>query len=101
MEKKENFTEGLARMQELAGKSHEHICREFKKRLNITPTEFINSLRLNYAKNLLMNSDESIIDIAMEAGFGNLSHFYHLFRKQYNISPSDFRKKYQESIIPL
>jgi AraC family transcriptional regulator, dual regulator of chb operon len=35
----------------------------------------------------------SIIEISMEAGFGNLSHFYHLFTQQFHITPSGLRKK--------
>jgi len=92
MKEKRNFKRGLHLMQELSGKSPEHLSRTFKKYFDKSPTDFINELRLNYARNMLEHSDTSIIDISIEAGFDNLSHFYHLFKNQYHISPRAFRK---------
>jgi AraC family transcriptional regulator, dual regulator of chb operon len=100
MEKKENFTKGISRMYEISGKSAEHLSRVFKKYFNETPTEFIQHIRLNYAANMLTNSDEDITSISMDSGFENLSHFYHLFKKHFNTSPKEFRTKHQKLIIP-
>lgn len=100
MQEKENFSKGLPVLQELSGRSSEHLCRVFRKYFNITPTEFINDLRLNYAANLLSSTDLEIIDISARAGFENLSHFYHLFREKYNVSPGGFRKLHKKSMIP-
>lgn len=101
MLKRNNFVEGFSAMQRLSEKSKEHISREFKKCFNLTPTEFINDLRLNYAANLLTNSDENIISISYEVGFENLSHFYHLFKKKFNLSPLNFRKLNKKTVIPF
>lgn len=100
MLKKDNFVEGFSAMLRLSGKSKEHISREFKKHFKLTPTTFINDLRLNYAANLLTNSDESIIFVSMEVGFENLSHFYHLFKKKFKVSPLKFRKINLKIVIP-
>jgi AraC family transcriptional regulator, dual regulator of chb operon len=100
MEKKENFTEGISRMYKISGRSPEHLSRIFRKYFNETPTEFITHLRLNYAANMLANSDDEITSVSMDAGFENLSHFYHLFKKQFNTSPREFRLKHQKLIIP-
>lgn len=99
MQQRENFTAGLPKMLELSSKTQEHICRELKRYLNKTPTELINENRLNYSKNLLQNTDTSISDICFDSGFENLSHFYHLFKKQFGTSPVSFRKKHQKNII--
>jgi AraC family transcriptional regulator, dual regulator of chb operon len=93
MQRKENFTEGLAKMYLLAGCTPGHLHKVMKKYFNTTPTSYINELRLDYSRSLLLNTHMSVLDIAMEAGFGNLSHFYHLFKAKYNISPSDSRRK--------
>ena len=93
MQKKENFTRGVDRIYELSGRSVGHINRVFKNRLNTTPSDYVNHVRLNFAKTLLTTSDSSVVDIAMEAGFNNLSHFYHLFRAHFNTTPSLLRKK--------
>lgn len=91
MQKEKNFTLGVSKMYELSGRSIGHINRVFKVYLNTTPTEYINRLRLGFAKNLILTTDLSIIEISMEAGFNNLSHFYHLFKKQFNTSPQSLR----------
>lgn len=92
VQEKEVFTEGLSSLCKLSDRSPGHINRCFKRYLNTTPTEFINGLRLNYAKNLLTNTDMEILDISLEAGFNNLSHFYHLFKKSTGSSPAVYRE---------
>jgi AraC family cel operon transcriptional repressor len=91
MKKRHNFISGLPALLKISGKSHEYLCRSFKKHLHITPTEFINEQRLNYATNLLIHSDKEIIDICFEVGFDNLSHFYHSFKKHFHTTPVTYR----------
>lgn len=100
MQQKEKFVNGFESMVEISHRSKEHLCREFKKHYAQTPTEYINDLRLNYSANLLMTTDESIPYISLESGFENLSHYYHLFKKKYNLSPGDFRKQHRKNVIP-
>ncbi|MFV0502449.1 MAG: helix-turn-helix domain-containing protein [Lachnospirales bacterium] len=89
--KKEHFTEGVNALINISGKSHEHICRCIKKHLNTTPTNIVNSIRLNYAANLLINTDLKIIDICYDSGFNSLSYFHNEFKKKYNMSPGEYR----------
>jgi AraC family cel operon transcriptional repressor len=91
MQKKENFIQGSKRMAELAGVSHHHLCREFKRYYHMTPTAFLNHLRLNYAANMLAYSFTSVTDIALDLNFNNLSHFHHLFKQHYGSTPLKFR----------
>ncbi|MCK9280962.1 MAG: helix-turn-helix domain-containing protein [Melioribacteraceae bacterium] len=101
MQKKENFTRGIKNLYILSNRTPEHLSRVFKKYYNISPTGYINELRLNYAANLLTNSDENIVQVSLDAGFENLSHFYHLFKKKFTKSPAEFRNQNQKSIIPF
>jgi len=64
----------------------------FKGEYGATINEYINSLRLTKAKELLIDTDEPIIHIAYEAGFESLSAFYRFFRKHAGMTPADFRK---------
>jgi AraC family cel operon transcriptional repressor len=96
MLKKENFTEGLPALYRLSGKSTEHLSRACQKYLKKPPTQLINDIRLEYVINQLMNTNEKIVSICEDAGFDSLSHFYHIFKKSYGISPKNFRKTMQE-----
>lgn len=90
--KKEHFTSGASALVKLSGKSHSYLCRMFKKYMGLSPTGYINALRLSYAENLLLNTDMDIVDISMEIGLDNMSYFYELFKKRNNITPYRFRQ---------
>lgn len=71
------------------------LIRFFKKYLNCTPTEYLLNIKINYACNLLQNTDYSIIYISNEVGFSSLSHFNHTFKKYKNVTPTEYRKSIQ------
>lgn len=100
MQQPEHFVGGVERMQQLAGRSPEHLARMFRQHLDMTPTTFVNGLRLDYAAKLLAHSDMAILEVALEAGFENLSHFYHLFQKRFRISPLHYRRTNRRTAIP-
>lgn len=88
-----NYIYGIEKFFELTGRTQEHVTRVFKRYYNITPTEYINSLRLTDAGNQLISSDKPIIQIAFDCGFNNISYFNRLFKNYYQISPKDFRNR--------
>ena len=92
MQKIDNLRIGFPRMLELSACSSSHLCRVFKEIMEVTPTEYINRKRLEYAVYLLTQTSEEILEISLLCGFSSLSHFYHLFKKQYRYSPAKFRK---------
>jgi AraC family cel operon transcriptional repressor len=96
MMKRENFVEGFGAMIRLAGKSEEHVSRSCRKYLHKSPTELINELRLEHAARAVAFSGEKIVEISADVGFDSLSHFYHLFKKAYGLSPLAFRKRTKE-----
>lgn len=96
MEQPENFIEGLPRLIRLANLSQEHLTRSFRRYLHMSPTEFINLRRMEYAASLLLENRMEIIDVCQECGFRNLSYFYRTFQKQYGCSPG----KFQEQNVP-
>lgn len=93
MEQPENFVEGMERMIELSKKSREHLARSLKKYCGITLSEYINELRLNYASNLLLHTNTSVIEICFACGFQSVSYFYRIFKARYGVSPKEFRKE--------
>lgn len=92
MKQLENFSIGLSRMVELSGHTKEHLCRSFKKYYGSTAMDYINELRLTYIANMLIYTNNDIIDICYDSGYTNLSWMYTLFKKKYGLSPSKFRK---------
>lgn len=74
-----------------------HFSRLFKEQTNYTPHQFLLNYRINYAKNLLYNSDLSIVEIAYRCGFNSDSHFVTTFKKHTGFSP----KKYQNFIFKI
>ena len=71
--------------------SYPHVCRCFRKYLHKTPITWINEQRLMHSAYLLMHSAQSILEIALECGFHNLSHFNHLFKAFYGVAPTVYR----------
>ena len=93
MEHPDNFAAGIDRMIFLSGKSREHLTRSQKKYYGLTLTEYINDLRINYASNLLLNTNTPILEICFSCGFQSVSNFYKVFQAKYHVSPRDFRQK--------
>ncbi len=94
MEQIGNFVEGMPALLRITGKTHEHICRTMKKMFGYSPSQFINSLRLSHAENLLLHTDMDILTVSMESGFNSLSNFYTDFKKRFGCSPLQYRKKW-------
>ncbi|MDR0656747.1 MAG: AraC family transcriptional regulator [Treponema sp.] len=93
MHRPEYYVVGVRMLYEIACKCPEHVCREFKKYLNKTPTEIVNEIRLEEAAKELVYTKKKVIDISGQVGFENLSHFHHWFKKIYGLSPLEFRYK--------
>lgn len=92
MRKKENYKEGLQRMVHICGKTQEHLTRTMAELLHLTPTEYINRLRLEEAAQMLVGTGLSITEILFDIGFNNISHFNRLFKAMYGATPRDYRK---------
>nr|WP_236017295.1 helix-turn-helix transcriptional regulator [Roseivirga sp. E12] len=73
------------------GISKFYLNRLFKELTYTTPVEYITSLRLTEAKNLLRESKMSIIEISTCCGFESQSYFSRTFKKAFGITPSAYR----------
>ena len=74
------------------------LARYFKSTVGISPTLYINQVRIGQACRLLMFRDRSILDISLECGFQNLSHFNRCFKSIKKMTPTQFRSKIQTNI---
>lgn len=77
------------------GLSRSTLYREFKRRFGMNPVEFQLRHKLRNAAAMLLHSNSSVGDIAMQYHFANPAHFAMLFRKEFGISPREYRNKNQ------
>jgi transcriptional regulator GlxA family with amidase domain len=90
----ERNIENMVSIQELAssvGLSRRQLERLFMEKANSSPALVYRRMRLERARHLLLQTKAPLIDIALEVGFENASHFARLFRKAYGQSPTDLR----------
>lgn len=73
--------------------SERHISRLFLQATGKTIKTYLRDLRLDIACNLLLNDNASITKVAQEAGYPDMRYFSTLFRKQFGITPTDFRNQ--------
>ncbi len=69
------------------GMSTRQLERLFRRYLNRSPKRYYMELRLQKARNLLMQTDMSVINVALACGFASPSHFSKCYRAQYSITP--------------
>jgi AraC family transcriptional regulator len=69
-----------------------HLSRAFKKSVGVPPHDYLVRCRVERAKQLLAETDRSITDVALAAGFGGSSHFSVVFRKLTGFTPSLYRR---------
>ena len=69
------------------GMSTRQLERLFRRYLNRSPKRYYMELRLQKARNLLMQTDMSVINVALACGFASPSHFSKCYRSQYNTTP--------------
>lgn len=69
------------------------LSRLFKNQVGLGFTEYVNSKRLEYAKDLLLTTSYSIREIAVKAGYASETYFGRIFKATYGVSPSMFKEQ--------
>ncbi len=69
-----------------------YLERCFKQVLDCTPLQYLKQVRMERAKNLLISTDFSISEIAIQVGYSSASHFACIFQKYTGQTPSDYIK---------
>ncbi len=65
----------------------------FKEQLGLSPMEYLNDLRLERARKMLLLGNKSILEISQECGFGSTSYFTTRFSKKLGCTPSSYRQR--------
>lgn len=76
--------------------SPNHLCKYFKKNMGITVFQYINQYKINQSINYLLHSKLTIIEIAMNCGFDNISYFIRTFKKITGFTPKQYRNQNQK-----
>ncbi|MET7255953.1 AraC family transcriptional regulator [Dyadobacter jiangsuensis] len=84
----------LAGVAKLAGMSEVSFSRFIKKRTGKTFIESLNEIRLGHASRSLINTSNTISEIAYKCGFNNLSYFNRIFKSRNGCTPKEFRDNY-------
>lgn len=84
----------LSEIAKLVGMAEVSFSRFIKKRTGKTFVDSLNEIRLGQTSRLLIDSTQSIAEIAYKCGFNNLSYFNRLFRHKNGCTPKEFRENY-------
>lgn len=74
--------------------SHSYLIKMFKKHLNTTPNAYFKKIKMNYARSQLESTMLPISHISSNIGISNVCHFNTAFKKEFNITPGQYRKKW-------
>ncbi len=92
----ENFTDPMFGMNNIAdylGMTIYTASRMLKTMIGINFRKYLNDMRIEYAKDLLLGTELSVNEIAEKSGFTSPSYFISIFRSSEGITPSNFRKR--------
>ncbi len=82
----------------LSNLSQYHFIRMFKRTTQQTPSQYIKTIKMNKAKELLLEKNHSIISIGLEVGFDNPSHFSQVFKTLFGMTPTHYKRTLSNSI---
>lgn len=84
----------LKQLAALVNMAEGSLCRFFKMNMGMTVFEYLNQIKVEFACKLLMDRDLSIMEVCLDSGFNNLSHFNKQFKKTTGVPPSKYRRRF-------
>jgi AraC-like DNA-binding protein/mannose-6-phosphate isomerase-like protein (cupin superfamily) len=85
----------LDQISHISGMSSSVFSVKFKQHTGQTLIEYRNEIRLNFAQEALLHTNDKVLNIAQEVGFDDLSFFNKQFKKKTGLSPGEYRKRKQ------
>lgn len=92
MENSSLYNLDLQQYARLCNRSLSKFKRDFAATFNDSPGRWLLQKRIDHAQRLLIQTDKQIIDVALESGFSNVSHFDRVFKESTGVSPLKYRK---------
>lgn len=84
----------VSAMISVSGLAERSFKRRFQQATGMSPLEYVHTLRLEEAKQMLEGSDRAMEEIALEVGYEDSGFFSRLFRRQVGMTPSHYRKRF-------
>lgn len=91
MDSPEGLREGLSVLVRTSGKSREHLSREFKRWVGMSPVKWLQKARVRWAAQALRLENRSVTEVANDVGLSNLGHFYRIFKEELGCTPREHR----------
>lgn len=91
----------LSEVAKLVSMSEVAFSRFFKTRTGKTFVDTLNEIRLGHASRMLIDTTQSVSEIAYRCGFNNMSNFNRLFKKKKQCTPKEFREEYNTSGVRM
>lgn len=85
----------VERLAGIAGTSARSLARLFTSELGVTPHEFVESVRIDHARNLLEASDLALKAIAYDCGFGTTEQMRLVFQRRLGVTPARYRDSFR------
>ena len=98
-----NYSEPIT-LKELADRlflSNAYLSKYITKNFGMNFLKLLNNIRIEHAVGELQYSDKTIIKVAMDNGFSNLTSFNHAFKESYQISPAEYREEFRQKQIVI
>ena len=80
------------KLAEKAGVTEDYLTRIFHEEMGMALWDYLNCYRMNYAVKQLLQTDDTVYEIADKAGFPDAAYFNRVFHKQFGVSPGQVRK---------
>lgn len=77
--------------------SYMQLTRLFRKSTGMTMQDYFQYVKLEYAANQLRLTKRLVLDISNDIGISSLSHFNHIFKKRFGVTPGEYRKQNDET----
>ena len=85
----------------LSGLNSRTLNRHFQRATRTTPMAYVRQIRLDQATDLLKNTNLSISEVALQSGFSEADYFARLFKRRYQLTPTEFRRSVRGKLFYL
>ncbi len=77
-----------------------YLSHFFKENFGLSFQQYLSKIRCEKARQLLLLTDDSLLDISISTGFSDPKYFNHAFLEQYGCTPKEYRKKFEHDPLP-